>query len=179
MQLAIWVSQDLSAGSKLPDSIWCPSVTVPGEWTEPHLPELLIEAEASVTVTVSRRFPFWEGDYAVQIWGGGERTQAWNALREGLPGQSTRDLRRQWCRDPVLLGVRPGWARGEGRPHTISCQLSCFAPSSSSRAQGTSKLGPALPCTTHHAPSTRPPSICTSACVLSPAARALQCQLVS
>lgn len=175
MQLAIWVSQDLSPGSKLPDSIWCPSVTVPGEWTEPHLPELLIEAEASVTVTISHRFPFWEGDYAYKF---GEKERG---PRRGMPLEKgcrvsvPETFRGSGAGTLFFSGhVRPGWARGESRPHTIGCQLSCFAPSSSSRAQGTSRLGPALPRTTHP-----PPPICTSACVLSPAARALQCQLVS
>ena len=168
MQLAIWVSQDLSPGSKLPDSIWCPSVNVPGEWTEPHLPELLIEAEASVTVTISHRFPFWEGDYAYKF---GEKERG---PRRGMPSEKgcrvsvPETFRGSGAGTLFFSGhVRPGWARGESRPHTIGCQLSCFAPSSSSRAQGTSRLGPALPRTTHPPPHLHF-SLCAVACCKSP-----------
>lgn len=45
--------------------------------------------------------------------------------------------------------MRPGWAWGESRPRTIVPALSCFAPTSSSRAQGTSRMGLALPRTVH------------------------------
>lgn len=78
-------------------------------------------------------------------------SRAWNALREGLLGQRTRDPQRQWCRDLVLLGAheaRVGLGREQTSHHRLPA-LSCFAPTSSSRAQGTSRMGLALPRTVH------------------------------
>ena len=90
-------------------------------------------------------------------------SRAWNAIREGLLGQRTRDPQRQWCRDPVLLGAheaRVGLGREQTSHHRLPA-LSCFAPSSSSRAQGTSRIGLALPCTMHPLlPLSAPQPVC-------------------
>jgi len=104
-------------------------------------------------------------------------SRAWNALREGLLGQHTRDPQRQWCRDPVLLGAheaRVGLGREQTSHHLLPA-LSCFAPSSSSRAQGTSRMGLALPHTMHRLlPLSAPQPMCcqlvrepSSACFVS------------
>ena len=90
-------------------------------------------------------------------------SRAWNAIREGLLGQRTRDPQRQWCRDPVLLGAheaRVGLGREQTSHHRLPAR-SCFAPSSSSRAQGTSRIGLALPCTMHPLlPLSAPQPVC-------------------
>ena len=90
-------------------------------------------------------------------------SRAYNAIREGLLGQRTRDPQRQWCRDPVLLGAheaRVGLGREQTSHHRLPA-LSCFAPSSSSRAQGTSRIGLALPCTMHPLlPLSAPQPVC-------------------
>ena len=113
--------------------------------------------------------PFLGGRLCLQIWGEGERTQAWNALREGLPGQRTRDLQRQRCRDPVLLGAREARV-GPGREQTSHHRLPAVLLCSFKLFQSTGHLqaGPGL--ATHHAPA--PPhlhlSLCAVACCKSP-----------
>lgn len=84
-------------------------------------------------------------------------------LEKGCRVSVPKTLGGSGGRDPVLLRAREARV-GQGREQTSHhClpALSCFAPSSSSRAQGASRLGLALPRTTHlPLPLSAPQPVC-------------------